>query len=191
MDTSAYIPEYLDGFAKVVTAIDPHSLNAIATRVCAAYDEGRRLFLAGNGGSAAIASHAVADFAKTMLGKQIPSGAKRFAAISLVDNAPLLTAWANDVGYDTVFAEQLRNLAQPNDVLFVISSSGNSPNVLRAIETAKEMQVKTVGLFGFDGGKAAAKVDHAVVVHSDHYGYIEDAHMVIMHLITDLLKKQV
>jgi D-sedoheptulose 7-phosphate isomerase len=191
MNTRAYIPEYLDGFAKVVTAIDPHSLNEIATRVCAAYDEGRRLFIAGNGGSAAIASHAVADFAKTMLGKQIPSGAKRFAAISLVDNAPLLTAWGNDVGYDTVFAEQLRNLAQPNDVLFVISSSGNSPNILRAIETAKELRVETIGLFGFDGGKAAAMVDHAVIVRSDHYGYIEDAHMVTMHLVTDLLKKRV
>jgi D-sedoheptulose 7-phosphate isomerase len=104
---------------------------------------------------------------------------------------PLVTAWGNDVSYECVFAEQLRNLADPGDVLVVISASGNSPNVLEAVTVAKELGMKTIALTGFDGGKVTPMADCSVIVRNTHYGYVEDAHSVIVHLITDILKQSV
>jgi D-sedoheptulose 7-phosphate isomerase len=185
----SFVPEYLDGFVRVLDSINQADMQQLVTRVIEAYREGRQLFIAGNGGSAATASHAAADFGKTMLGRAADPQARRFRVLSLVDNVSLLTAYANDVGYASVFAEQLRTHAQQGDVLLVISASGNSPNIIEALDAARELGVETLGLLGCDGGKALSRVDHAVTVRSDHFGYIEDAHTVVMHMITEALKK--
>jgi D-sedoheptulose 7-phosphate isomerase len=179
---------YLSGFARVVESLDAPALDAIIARVTAAYSEGRQLFVAGNGGSAATASHMAADLGKTILGKRIDPDAKRFRVFALTDNVPMLTAYGNDVSYDEIFAQPLRTYASGGDQLLVISASGNSPNVLRALQAARELGVGSIALLGFEGGAALALADHALVVRETHYGYIEDAHSVVMHLITDALK---
>jgi D-sedoheptulose 7-phosphate isomerase len=188
MTFSTLIADYTAGFTSVIESIDPADIERLVTIVRRAFDEGRKVFVAGNGGSAATASHMACDLAKTTLGKARQLPARRIRAIALSDNVPLITAWGNDVGYDCVFAEQLRNLAEPADLLIVISASGNSPNIVEAVKVAREIGLRTVALLGFDGGAVCSLVDHAVVVHSSHFGYVEDAHSVISHLVTDLLK---
>jgi D-sedoheptulose 7-phosphate isomerase len=155
-----------------------------------AYHTGKTVFIAGNGGSAGTASHMMADFQKTTLGKEIGIS-KRIKAIALSDNVALITAWGNDFGYDLIFAEQLRALAEPGDLLLVISASGNSPNIVAALEVANQMSVKTIGLLGFQGGIAKALCTASVVVESSNYGVIEDAHSVFMHMITADLREVV
>ena len=191
MSLTQFINDYRAGFNAVIDAMDAGEIERATQMVIDAFEQGRRGFVAGNGGSAATASHMACDFAKTTLGKAKTLPAKRVRAIALTDNAPLITAWGNDVSYDVVFAEQLRNLADAGDLLIVITASGNSPNILEAVRTAKELGLTTVGLLGFEGGKVKPMVDHAVVVRSSHFGYIEDAHSVINHLITDTLKQSV
>lgn len=191
MSLTQFINDYRAGFNAVIDAMDAGEIERATQMVIDAFEQGRRVFVAGNGGSAATASHMACDFAKTTLGKAKTLPAKRVRAIALTDNAPLITAWGNDVSYDVVFAEQLRNLADAGDLLIVITASGNSPNILEAVRTAKELGLTTVGLLGFEGGKVKPMVDHAVVVRSSHFGYIEDAHSVINHLITDTLKQSV
>ncbi|MCX6018521.1 MAG: SIS domain-containing protein [Chloroflexi bacterium] len=179
---------YLHGFVNVLQNFDLMALDAVIGRVCAAYREGRQLFVAGNGGSAATASHLAADLGKTVLGKRIDPRTRRFRVHALTDNVPMLTAYGNDVSYDEIFAEPLRAWADRGDALLVISASGNSPNVLRTITVARDLGVETIGLLGFEGGAAAPLLDYAFIVRSVHYGYIEDAHSVVMHMLTDALK---
>ncbi|MBC7250700.1 MAG: SIS domain-containing protein [Anaerolineae bacterium] len=141
--------------------------------------EGRRIFVMGNGGSAAMASHFVCDLGKGT----VEEGRPRFKVMSLNDNTPLLTAYANDCGYDTVFAEPLASLAEPGDVAIAISSSGNSPNVLRAMDVARDRGLTTIGITGFQGGKLKDKVDVCVIVPSDHMQHIEDGQWAVLHAI--------
>jgi D-sedoheptulose 7-phosphate isomerase len=138
---------------------------------------GRRIFVFGNGGSAASASHIVTDLVKTVL---VP-GRPRFRVTCLSDNVPMLTAYGNDVSYDSVFAAPLEALADPGDVAFAISGSGNSPNVIAAMETARTKGLTRIGLTGRDGGKLAPLCDVAVIVPTDSMQIIEDAHLVILH----------
>jgi D-sedoheptulose 7-phosphate isomerase len=191
MSLAEFITTYKAGFIDAIEKIDSAQIANSANHLRVAFETGKRIFIAGNGGSAATASHMACDLAKTTLGKGNTLPVKRIKAIALTDNMPLLTAWGNDVGYDCVFAEQLHNLAEPGDVLVVISASGNSPNILSAIHAAQTIGMHTVGWFGFEGGKAAPLVDCAVVVRNSHYGYVEDAHSVLVHLVTDYLKKSV
>jgi D-sedoheptulose 7-phosphate isomerase len=190
-EIETFVNAYKAGFAATIDAIDPAEVEQATQAIHRAFEEGRQIFIAGNGGSAATASHMACDLAKTTLGKSKSLPAKRMRAIALTDNMPLVTAWGNDVGYDCVFAEQLRNLANAGDLLVVISASGNSPNILEAVNAARELCVRTVALAGFEGGAVAGMVDCAVIVRNTHYGYIEDAHSVISHLITDYLKESV
>lgn len=183
--------QYLADLHVALEAIPMDHVDAMCAAIEAAYHDGRKIFIVGNGGSAATASHMACDFAKTTLGKSHKSISKRFKAIALSDNVPLITAWGNDVSYDAVFGEQLRNLADPGDLLIVITGSGNSPNVLHCLEVAREMGVKTVGLLGFEGGKALALCDVSVVVKSSNYGIVEDAHSVLNHMVTACLKNVV
>jgi D-sedoheptulose 7-phosphate isomerase len=143
-----------------------------------------QVFIAGNGGSAATASHMANDFTKGVTQER----GRGLRAISLSDNISLITAIANDKGYNEVFADQLLALGQPGDVLIVISGSGNSANVVRVVEVAQEMQIRTVALLGMGGGRVADMADVSVVVPSDDYGPIEDVHMVFDHLITTYLR---
>ncbi|MCI4366874.1 MAG: SIS domain-containing protein [Thermoplasmata archaeon] len=147
---------------------------------------GRTIYFFGNGGSASTASHFVCDIGKAT----IRGDGKRFKCIALVDSVESLTAWANDAEYSKVFSEQLRGLAVPGDIAFGISGSGNSPNVLRAMELAKEMGLRTVGLTGMGGGKLKALSEIPIVVPSNSMQHIEDVHLLICHLLTAYLRDE-
>lgn len=144
-----------------------------------AWAEGRRVFLFGNGGSAANASHIAVDLVKSAARPGKPG----LRAISLCDGIPTLTAYANDYGYETVFAGPLEALAEPGDVAFGISGSGNSPNVLRAMEVARERGLFRIGLTGRDGGALRNLVDLCLIVPAESMQQIEDAHLVVLHAI--------
>lgn len=144
-----------------------------------AWDEGRRIFLFGNGGSAANASHIAVDLLKSAARPGKPG----LKVISLCDGIPTLTAYANDYGYDTVFAGPLEVLAEPGDVAFGISGSGQSPNVLRAMEVARERGLFRIGLTGREGGALRGLVDLCIIVPAESMQQIEDAHLVVLHAI--------
>jgi D-sedoheptulose 7-phosphate isomerase len=142
-------------------------------------EEGRRIFVCGNGGSASTASHFATDMVKgASFGRE-----KRFRIMALTDSLPTLTAYSNDVSYECVFVEQLKNFAEPGDVLIAVSGSGNSPNVLRAVEYANSIGCHTIGLCGRDGGGLRKIAGLSLHVGHPHMGRIEDAHMVILHMI--------
>ncbi len=138
---------------------------------------GRVVFVVGNGGSAATASHFACDLSKGTR----RDGPPTFHVVSLTDNVPLLTAWANDSGYDRVFSEQLTALARPGDLLVAISASGNSPNVVAAVDAARSCGMAVVGLSGRSGGRLAHLVDVVVNVPSDRIEVVEDAHLIVAH----------
>ena len=188
--TKAYVA-YLDELMVAGQQINKALLNGALDLIAVTFRTGRRILIAGNGGSAATASHMMCDLAKTTLGKGKSLSTKRLKAIALTDNVPAITAWGNDVSYDVIFAEQLRNLAEPGDLLIVISASGNSPNILAALEAARDLGVNTLGLLGFDGGRAKEMCDWSVVVPSPthNYGIVEDAHCTVMHWLTEQLKQ--
>ena len=148
--------------------------------------EGRRVFLLGNGGSGSTASHFACDLGKGTIQPVRP----RFKVLCLNDNMPTLTAYANDVGYDSVFAEPLSSLAERGDIAIGFSGSGNSPNVLRAMEAAARRGVGTVGFSGFGGGRLKDCVELHVNVPSDVMGQIEDVHLSMTHAICEMLKIQ-
>ena len=145
-----------------------------------AYYNGHRVFIMGNGGSAATASHFALDLAKNT----IMPGAPRLKAISLTDHVPLITAWSNDTAYEHIFAEQLANLIEPGDVVLGISASGNSLNVINAIHLARQYRAYTVALLGTKGGKIKDMVDAYVLAPGQNIEQEEDAHMVLAHVIT-------
>lgn len=168
--------------AKLLTALDSIDTARVdeAIRVFAeAREQDRQIFVFGNGGSAATANHFACDIVKgASFGRE-----KRFRIMALSEQIPTMTAYANDVSYDAVFAEQLKNFARPRDVVIAISGSGNSPNVIRAIECARSTGCYTIGLSGKDGGQLRPLVDLSLHVDDQHMGRIEDAHMVMMHMI--------
>lgn len=144
-----------------------------------ARDQGRQIFVCGNGGSASTSSHFVCDMVKGA-SFQRP---QRFRIMALTDSLPTITAYSNDVSYDAIFVEQLKNFAQPGDLVMGISGSGNSPNVVKAIEYANSAGCRTIGLTGRDGGKLGPLAQLNIHVANPHMGRIEDAHMVICHMI--------
>ena len=150
-----------------------------------AWRERRQIFLLGNGGSAATASHMANDLNKLTI---VP-GQPRFKAIALTDNVPLMTAWGNDTAYENIFVEQLLNFLEPGDVVIGISTSGNSPNVLKALQVAREHGAVTVGFTGRDGGRLRHLVDHCIFIPSDHIGRQEDAHLILDHVIATTLHR--
>jgi D-sedoheptulose 7-phosphate isomerase len=145
------------------------------------------VFIAGNGGSAAIASHLACDLEKTVAGPPGRRATRRLRAVSLSDNMATLTAWANDEGYQNVFSERLLAHADAGDVLLVISSSGNSPNILEALRVARELDMRTIAWVGFGGGRAMELAECCVHVAIDDYGMAEGIHGVLGHLVTDLV----
>ena len=146
--------------------------------------KGKRVFIFGNGGSAATASHFAADLSKGAISKEKP----RIKAFALTDNVPLLSAWANDTAYENIFAEQLENFVELGDVIIGISGSGNSPNVLNGIKVAKAKGANTIGFIGFDGGKLKEFVDIAIIVPNHNMKQVEDTHLLLEHVITTCLR---
>ncbi len=179
-----FAKNYLSGLKNVLDRLPLEAFERVAQAVEAAHAAGKQIFVIGNGGSAATASHMMNDLAKGTLGHKGDAPWKRFRVIALTDNVSLMTAWANDTDYNHVFSEPLKNLAQPGDLLIAISASGNSPNIIAAVEAAKQLGVKVVGLAGFGGGKLAKLADTAFVVPSDDYGPVEDVHMILDHMLT-------
>lgn len=177
--SSGPVAAYLLALDEVLDSLPIADVERVIEVVRRAWATGRRVFVFGNGGSAATASHLAVDLAKGLVDGVRP----RLRAIALTDSVPLLTAYGNDTSYDRVFAEQLANLVEPGDVAIAISGSGNSPNVLAAVQLARERGATTVGLSGFRGGRLRDMVDHAVVVPSDNMQQIEDAHLVIAHAL--------
>lgn len=182
---------YVAALRETLGALDLAALSRIEGAIAELFLTDRLLLIAGNGGSAATASHMACDFGKTTLGRQPAGARKRLRAIALSDCAATLTAYGNDVGYDSVFAEQVKTLARPGDGFLAISASGNSPNIVRALEAARQCGATTVALLGFDGGQALGLADFALVVASTDYGIVEDAHSVAMHMLTQRLREVV
>ena len=174
------ISGYLDDVRRIIAELPQSAIGEIADIIYDAYTRGRHVFAFGNGGSSACASHFIEDVAK---GIDYGPGQPRYRALALTDSVALITAWANDTAYENVFVEQLRNFVEAGDVAIGISASGNSPNVLRAVELAKEVGASTVGLTGYDGGRLAKMADRAIIVRSDNMQKIEDVHLVICHLL--------
>lgn len=151
----------------------------------ATYERDGRIYIFGNGGSLALATHWVSDFNKTVFNHHLDAHSRRFQAIRLPSTESELTAWANDVGYEMVFAGPLKNYIQENDTIIAISSSGNSPNIIKAVELAKHYKIPVIGLSGFDGGKLNELADAKILIKTKpgEYEVVESVHGTILHLI--------
>jgi D-sedoheptulose 7-phosphate isomerase len=171
--------QYFARLSAVLREVAYDRIDQITTTLIRAYEENRTVFLFGNGGSAALASHAACDLGK---GTAIDDK-KRFRVLALTDNIPVITAWANDSSYEEIFAEQLRNFVQAGDIVLAISGSGNSPNVLKALRVGRNAGAYTIGLTGFQGGKMKQLCDLCLIVPSDNMQFIEDVHVCISHSI--------
>jgi len=171
--------DYLSAVQELLERLDHAVIDQMVEAIWRGYKAGRTLFLFGNGGSAALASHFACDIGKST----IAEGHRRFRAIALTDNVPLITAWANDKGYEDIFSEQLDGLAEKGDIAMAVSGSGNSPNVIKGLQTARRLGLQTLALTGFAGGKAKPLADLCLVVPSDSMQHIEDTHLCASHAI--------
>ncbi|GAC1398052.1 MAG: SIS domain-containing protein [Ktedonobacteraceae bacterium] len=174
------ITNYFIEVEQMMRAVSQEDLQKVLRLLENCYHSGHRVFVMGNGGSAATASHFALDLAKNTIMPQAP----RLKAISLTDHVPLITAWSNDTAYEHIFAEQLANLIEPGDVVIGISASGNSLNVINALNVAKQSRAATVGLLGATGGKIKHIVDAYVLAPGQNIEQEEDAHMILTHVIT-------
>ena len=174
-----FVQDYKTELLKAIDAIDTAKVNEVIDLFKQARNEGRHIFTCGNGGSASTASHFVCDVVKGASYKRD----SKFRVTSLCDNMATMLAYANDVTYDAVFVEQLKNFAKPGDILMGISGSGNSPNVIQAFEYANSIGCHTVALTGREGGKLGPLAKVHLNVGVPHMGRIEDAHMVVCHMI--------
>jgi D-sedoheptulose 7-phosphate isomerase len=179
---------YLDRVCREIQSLDLDQLDDVSRVIEEAYRAGRFVFIIGNGGSGANASHISEDLAKATL--RDFEGQKRLKVLSLTDNTAGIMAWGNDEGYDRIFIEQLKNLASPGDVLLAISGSGNSPNILRAVEWANANGLTTVGITGFGGGKLKEMNHLNMHAGIDDMGMVESLHMVAFHWIIDDLNRR-
>src|SRR2546428_4209716 len=186
-ETMEAINRYFTELEQMVRAISLPHLERVLRLLEEAYLDGHRIFIMGNGASAATASHFALDLAKNT----IMPGAPRLKAISLTDHVPLITAWSNDTAYEHIFSEQLANMIEPGDVAIGISASGNSPNVINALNLAKQYRASTIGLLGANGGKIKGMVDAYVLVPGQNIEQEEDAHMILAHVITRHMREVV
>src|SRR5271165_1967454 len=170
----SYPQLYKDELLKAIETIDLEKVLQAIEMFAQARDLGRRIFVCGNGGSASTASH----FATDLLKGASYGRASRFRILALSDSLPTITAYSNDVGYECVFVEQLKNFAEPGDVVIGISSSGNSPNVLRAMEYGNSIGCRTIALSGRNGGRLGPLAELNIQASSPHMGRIEDVHMI-------------
>ena len=177
------VKDYMDRVCREIQAIDPRQLETLSDVIETAYHAGKFVFIIGNGGSGANASHLCEDLAKCTL--RDFENQKRLKVLSLTDNAAWLMAVANDLSYDRIFLEQLKNLASPGDVLLAISGSGNSPNILKAVEWANNHEMTTVGFTGFAGGLLKPLAHHQLHVGIDDMGIVESIHQVAFHWVID------
>lgn len=178
------IERYWHELAYIMQAMPFDALTKAAQQLLDCYRRGSTVFIVGNGGSAATASHFACDLAKGTQAAGLPA----FRVVSLSDNVPLMTAWANDTHYERIFAEQLATLNRPEDMVIAISASGNSPNILAAARVARQSGAHTIALTGQDGGKLAQLVDLTIHVPARSIEQVEDAHLVIAHSLCVVLR---
>ena len=181
-----YVRQYAGQVQHALEQVPESALDEAFRIISTAVRENRRVFVAGNGGSAAIADHLCCDWTKGTHSTGLPP----LRTHSLASNAALLTAIANDFGYDVAFSRQLEMLGSAGDVLLLISSSGNSPNILSAVESARALGITTIGLTGFSGGALAANADVSLYVPYSNYGVVEDCHQILMHTFAQLFVRQ-
>jgi D-sedoheptulose 7-phosphate isomerase len=181
-----HVDDYIRRLEAALEALPRDRLERLGDTLLRAYNSDKQVFTIGNGGSSSTASHMAADLAKNTIGPNM----KRFRITSLSDNASIVTALANDLGYENVFYEQLVNVVCAGDVLVVVSASGNSRNIIKAIRYAQRQSAEVVGLLGFDGGEAAKIVDIPIVVQSSAYGIVEDIHLVINHMLVEYFRER-
>lgn len=178
---------YFDDVIQTIGKMPIATIEKIVTALMEAYESSRTIYLFGNGGSAALASHFACD-----LGKGASNGSsKRFQALAFTDNVPMMTAWANDARYEDIFAEQLINFVRRDDITFAISGSGNSPNVLKALKVAREAGAFTIGLTGFQGGDMKDLCDLCLTVPSENMQIIEDLHLSVTHAVFTALRAKI
>jgi D-sedoheptulose 7-phosphate isomerase len=183
-DLAQFVEDYYRRFVQVLESFDKAPLEQICEVLLEVSERNGTLWVAGNGGSAAISDHTVCDTTKgTFVEGQPP-----IRSVSLASNGPMITALGNDISYDEIFRQQLVYYLQPEDALLVVSSSGNSPNVVNACRYAKERGVPTIAFVGFRGGKLAEMADHVVWIDVDNYGIAEDTHQSLIHVLTQYLK---
>jgi D-sedoheptulose 7-phosphate isomerase len=173
------IRRYFHDLTDLVSQLPYNSITRIVSTFLEAFAEQRTVYVFGNGGSAASASHLMCDINKGASASE----SKRPRVMALTDNASLITAWANDFGYERIFSEQLKTFIKPRDVAFAISTSGDSPNVLLALETAREYGAMTVGLGGCQGGQMKSLCDVCAIIPSDNVQLVEDLHHAMIHSI--------
>lgn len=185
---------YINNFsAKVIGLMERLPVDEIAKALDileATYERDGRIYVCGNGGSLALATHWVADFNKTVFSHHLDRQTRRFHAIRLPSTEEELTAWANDVGFEMVFAGPLKNYLRDADTLIAISSSGNSPNIVKAVEFAKQEKIPVIGISGFDGGRLNQLADAKIMIATEKGAYemVEGVHAVILHLMTKYFK---
>ena len=184
------LPEYFDGYTRIwveaAQSVDRAAMQGLFDMIRAAAESGKRVFVAGNGGSAAIADHLCCDWTKgTHTGRERP-----IRTHSLTSGTPIFTALANDAGYDRVFSAQLEMYADPGDILVAISSSGESENIVNALKSARRIGMKTAAMTGFSGGKAGELADIHLHVKTENYGVVEDVHQSIMHSVAQYAAAQ-
>jgi len=187
MNAKTHAQNYLTGLKAVLDKLPLDTIAEIAGALEKAHAARKQIFVIGNGGSAATASHMMNDLNKGTLGHKGDATWPRFRVIALTDNVSLMTAWGNDTDYNHIFSEPLKNLANPGDVLICISASGNSPNIIAACDAAKQLGLQIIGLAGFTGGKLAQLADICLTVPSNEYGPVEDVHMILDHILTSYL----
>ena len=181
------VQEYISGLTDCLNELSPHDIEEVAGIIVDAWKKGKQVFVMGNGGSATTASH----FARDLQIGTASVGKPRVRACSLADSIACITALANDVDYSAIFEEQLVGQLDEGDVVVGITCSGNSPNVLRAVEYAGRNGATTIGVIGFGGGKLKGMVDKSIVLSSTDYRRVEDAHLGVAHIISFLVEERI
>jgi D-sedoheptulose 7-phosphate isomerase len=184
---------FLERAGQELLKVDPASVQKLADLIYQRYLESRFVFVIGNGGSGSNASHLCEDLGKCTLRREDFDNdrKKRLKIISLTDNTPYILAWANDEGFDRVFVEQLKNLASTGDLLIAISGSGNSPNILRAVEWANRHDIETIGCTGYSGGKLKTLARHNLHVPLEDMGIVESIHLTAFHWVIGDLHRRI
>jgi D-sedoheptulose 7-phosphate isomerase len=181
----SYIDRYIQNLKRTLDNLDKKKIEECIEMLLEAYNNGNKIFIMGNGGSASNASHIACDIGKGTLSRVYDDHKKRFKIYSLTDNVAMMTAFANDLSFDDIFVQQIRNLIEKDDILMVLSGSGNSINLIKAVEYAKLCKAKSIGFLGFkNGGKLGGLVDCAIIADSDDYGPCEDIQQILDHIIS-------
>jgi D-sedoheptulose 7-phosphate isomerase len=181
------VDTYLDELELALAALSRSGIRSIVDALMDVWEVSGTAYIIGNGGSASTASHMMNDLMKFT---SLP-GSRRFRAIALTDNVPLMSAIGNDIAYEDIFVEPLRNLLGSEDALIAISGSGNSPNIVKAVEFANSMGAATVGLCGSPGGRLSMLARHVVRVPADRIGQQEDGHLILNHVIATALRERI